>query len=366
MREGSRLDWSKRKASLDIIRIIALGLVFVIHGVENAWNINTNSMASLSTVNQILIMTLYCIGRISVMLFLFLTGYLMLNRQYDKETTWQFYKTKVVHLLIVTWIWTLIYYVFDLVIGKFGFDPIALIKNLLFIGDIQVIGTHLWYMPTIIGLYLFIPFIANALHNIDRRALITLMVLSIGYFFVGQTASSLMIATGRRGLDLFLNGFQYTWGCYATTMIIGYLVRKYWKRLQRVKTWRLWAVLGLFMSATIGLNYLMLCVIKVQYTTWYNSIFLLIAATSLFAIMLRLFDGVKNNKYIYWAATSVLGIYLIHQIFIYVFKDELHGLGLSGWFFFLAVIAFSLVLSVLTVAILRRCGKMAKTIGVIG
>ena len=83
------------QANLDIIRIIALIFVFMIHGVEVVWDISPNGMPSVSIVTRIVVLTIYSIGRLSAPLFLFITGYLMLDKYYKPEEIWDFYKTKV-------------------------------------------------------------------------------------------------------------------------------------------------------------------------------------------------------------------------------------------------------------------------------
>ena len=69
------LTKKSRQANLDIIRIIALVFVFMIHGVEVVWDISPNGMSSVSIVTRIVVLTIYSIGRLSVPLFLFITGY---------------------------------------------------------------------------------------------------------------------------------------------------------------------------------------------------------------------------------------------------------------------------------------------------
>ena len=65
--------------------------------------------------------------------------------------------------------------------GKFDFD--MLIRDLLFLKTNQM--GNMWYMPMIIGVYVALPFVANAIRNIETKALaVPFVLLGVSVFAV--------------------------------------------------------------------------------------------------------------------------------------------------------------------------------------
>lgn len=93
-----------RNASLDIVRVLAIIMVIVVHGVETVWSIHPGAMKNLPMIEGITVLALHVFGRLGVPLFLFLTGYLMLGYKYSQKNAIVFYKKRVVRLLIILFI----------------------------------------------------------------------------------------------------------------------------------------------------------------------------------------------------------------------------------------------------------------------
>ena len=81
----------KKYFSLDFLRAFAILCVILVHTTERVYQINLDAMPVYSLQRQIFALTLFTIGRMGVPIFLFLTGYLFLNRHYTKEYTTIFY-----------------------------------------------------------------------------------------------------------------------------------------------------------------------------------------------------------------------------------------------------------------------------------
>lgn len=350
---------SKRKASLDIIRIIALGLVLLIHCVENTWHLVPGKFEMTSQVGQIAVMLLYSIGRICVPLFLFLTGYLMLDRKYKKEDVWTFYKAKVLHLLIIAFIWTGIYYLFAWIVLGRHFSVYDFIKQFTFTAD-RPVAPHLWYMPAIIGLYLFIPFVANALKSMDKKVIKLFIALATCYLFVVPTINVLARSIG--GLPVRNNvELNYLGGMCGTFMVLGYLTKRYMNVLNsKIKTSGLVIVCVASIVLCTIMNYFLFVGLKYNYMPWYDSIFILFASTSLFIVLLRLLDKAKPRQYLYSASTAVLGCYLVHYIFIYIYTRIVGGFGLApGWMYMIGLAFFVSIGTVIVVYALRKFERLA-------
>ena len=352
----------KRKASLDIIRIIAISLVVLIHCVESTWDMSPQGLITLPIFMRIFVLTLYNIGRISVPLFLFLTGYLMLDRTYKKDEIGHFYKTKVWHLLKVTWLWIAAYYIIRVAIGDFAFNIVDFLKHSLFINETPV-AIQMWYMPMIIGLYMFIPFIANALRIADEK--ITLLVLSLAliYLFAVPTVNSLFLAREWPAVSSHLD-LSYIGGIYGVYMIIGYLVKKYSNKIKSIKlTWlMLIAASGLLLA--VGWHYLLEIHLEYKYNTWYDSVFILVSSVATFLILIKQFGKAKSSKPLSKVASSVMGCYFIHVVFLYIFTHMVSKLMIgSNILYFTSLIIFVSVTTIISMTVLRRSNKIATIVG---
>lgn len=172
---------SQRRASLDVVRLVAIASVLVVHALECSFQTSPSDMAGMLLGKQILIITLFCFGRLGVPLFLFLTGYLMLDRKYDLANLKSFYKERVGRLLIITWIWVTIYYAVGVLVLDRKPAPASYLRQLLFMQD--SFAPQMWYMPMIIGLYIFIPMLANILPQLRGRTIVGLLGVG-GYLSV--------------------------------------------------------------------------------------------------------------------------------------------------------------------------------------
>ena len=354
-----------RQANLDIIRIIALMFVFMIHGVETVWGVSPDGLSGASTLTKIAVMIIYTLGRLSVPLFLFITGYLMLGKYYKKEDIFTFYKTKVWKLLKITWIWTAIYYIVGILFLGRGFSIADAIKQFLFVSD-WLSAPHMWYMPAIIGIYLFIPFVSNALQKIDTRVLAILLCLAVFYLFIAPTANDISLAYDRSPIINKVE-LHYLGGFCGVMTVIGQLIRRGATWLNKhIKSGLLILIIAISIYLSVTMHYLLVSVLGQDYGPWYDSIFILSAAACLFTLLLRVFDKVGNCPSLKTLATSVFGCYLVHYIFIYALDYMSSGWGITAWFRYAIVVGGPAVLSVAVVLATRKVlPRLAKHIGFI-
>ena len=128
---------------------------------------NVSAMLTYSVQRQIFSISLFTIGRLGVPIFFFITGYLLLDRSYDEKNCVKFYKRNLIGLLITTEIWVIIYNCFNMWFKGSECDVFTLLKNMTFLKNTDM--SHMWYMPVILGIYLLLPFVANALQNSGAR-----------------------------------------------------------------------------------------------------------------------------------------------------------------------------------------------------
>lgn len=317
---------SQRQASLDVVRLAAIASVLVMHVLDNSWSLDKSILVQNSSAVIVLKFLIYNLGRIGVPLFLFLTGYLMLDRKYNWADIPHFYKKRVSKLAIVTLIWDIIYVILRLMLGDRVFSVGTIVKELLFIGPLS--APHLWYMPAIIGIYIFLPIVANSLAHLNDRTIKILTLLMIFYSFIVPTASVFLRAAGYGKLQPGLE-INFTGGICGAMVIIGYLIKRYQSQITaKLNTGRcLLLLIGSIACSTI-LQYLTVFVYGRSDTSpWYDSIFILLAAVALFVLILQKFVLLKPRAWLARAAESTFGIYLVHYVFIYIFVAiaKIHG-----------------------------------------
>lgn len=110
-----RIQW------VDCARAIAIIAVIVCYCSEAAYPFSLEGIQSLSTPNELIAFATFSFGRIGVPFFLFMTGFLMLDRHYDAGCI-KFWRTKLLKLLLCSEAWTIIYNIF---LALWRHDPIT-------------------------------------------------------------------------------------------------------------------------------------------------------------------------------------------------------------------------------------------------
>ena len=94
---------------IDLIRICAIVLVVLCHATEGIYKLDVDSVLALNTADKILVFTCFTIGRLGVPLFLMISGWLLLDRKYDRQAMKRFWKNSWLHLIACALVWFLLY-----------------------------------------------------------------------------------------------------------------------------------------------------------------------------------------------------------------------------------------------------------------
>lgn len=212
----------KRNISLDYIRAVAILCVVVNHVVEEVYPLNIEFINNVTLKIKIFCIGCFTFGRIGVPLFFMLTGYLLLTREYDRDKTFNFYKHNVFLWIIVWEVWIFIYNVFECWINATSFNIGEYLRKAFFLEHAGL--PYTWYMPVIIGIYLFLPFVASVLKNMNEKILIILLLIIYFYLFIvpgiNLWQSALSVDSSSRvsnQIDLSFGG-----GIYGFYLILGY------------------------------------------------------------------------------------------------------------------------------------------------
>ena len=296
---------TKRITCLDYARVFAILCVILVHTTERVYHLTSGSPVPGGVLSQILRLSLFALGRVGVPVFLFLTGYLLLDKTYDSEGTVAFYKNKFGCLLFTTELWIVIYYIFNLIYRHDPISPVSLIKSMLFLKSAPF--SHLWYMPVILGIYLFVPFLSVALKHIDIKVLYFPFFLAFVYLFVIPVCNAFLKANSCSRFTT-LPEFSFSGGIYGFCVILGYLVKKdVFKRFSSV-----FLIISGFICfcITVFTQYYS-AEHGISYYVWYDSATLLIVSLCIFILFSRI--SLKSCQWIETLARDSFGIYLVHS-----------------------------------------------------
>lgn len=279
----------KRNMNIELVRVIACMLVIVLH-VCNFYRRNMD-MITLSSYNFNLVIN--AITYICVPLFLMITGALLLNRE-PKNNIKRFMNG--VKILVI---WTIIYGIWNTIKG----NEIHLI-DLLY----SPIEDHLWYMYILIGFYIALPFMQILYRNMTyqyKQYFIILWFILLMYRFVSAYYGYYP------DYDVpFLGGSSYYFGY----LFIGAYINEYKDKYNKNYS------LLLCILSLSGL--ILLCFLSSQTSKiiQYRNPFIIISSLCLFHYILSLKDIKISALLIQNISEASLGIYLIHIIFLDIFK----------------------------------------------
>lgn len=149
---------NKRNPNLDFLRVLAAFMVVVLHVSVPYVTDNIESPNLYFTIGNFF----DSITRISVPIFIMLSGSFLLDNPNNKEYK-VFYKKTLKKIILPTLIWSLIYCIYSILLEIFkgitGTDANFLVPFLNWVNGEPFY--HLWYMYMIIGLYLVTPVIIS-------------------------------------------------------------------------------------------------------------------------------------------------------------------------------------------------------------
>lgn len=279
---------SKHNHNISLLRILACLMVIFMHAPLPSEQANGIFLSTLSYF------TVPCIG-----LFFMVSGSLLLPIKTDAMN---FIKKRLGKVVLPTLCWSIFYIVANFIKG----DEVPLMKEWISILFSAQGNPVLWFMYTLIGLYLLAPILSRWLQAASQKEL---------EFYLGLWGISLCyplltpfieINTGNTGILYYFTG-------YGGYFVLGYYLKQYPQRLS-------WKVLIPALSISIVAP--IVCKVlqwKVDFyeVFWYLSIFVVIQCVCWFQTISKLPLKFSNRieTMISRIANLSFGIYLIH-IFI--------------------------------------------------
>ena len=256
----------------------------------------------------------YDIDRLGVPLFFMLSGALVLPKIVNINM-WVFYRKRIPQFIFLLFFYS---FLTTFIQKSFSNIPIwqSLKESLIFTNGIYPANTggahHLWFMYTIIELYLIAPFLGKLLERLSNQEILFFLVISI---FLTQFKDSL-IGGFRIEVDFIQRLGSDFLGGYLNFFVIGYLL--IYRRIN----------LSLLSSLALLFLPILFSLLRELHTSefigifhWYSSsLSILLSSVGLLSLIRISFENTQKSIFIERISLYSFGIYLSHYVFIYIFK----------------------------------------------
>lgn len=184
---------------------------------------------------------------------------------------------------------------------------------------------HFWYMPMIIGLYLFLPIISNALSSLSEKTVLFPVAV---VFVLTSIIPVLSVLSGSVGGPTFgtILDLGFSGGLYGSYMLLGFLVKRgYFKRFSTLVV----LMVGfLSFSLVVAMQFILFSK-GVDYAVWYSNCFLIIAGLCLFELVSRLKNPISGSLITSLSKYS-FAIYLVHFPILMILTSFIGRISTAG------------------------------------
>ena len=329
---------------LDIIRVVAIVCVVILHS-ASTFLYQFNSIP----VNNWQIANIYDSAvRMSVPLFFMISGVLFLKMK--NESLKVFFKKRFIKIFLSLMAWSFIYILFRKYILN---ENVNIIKDFI-LSIIRKEYYHLWFIYTLLGIYLFIPILKIIVKNSPRELLYYYVVL----FFISNAIFPIFTDLLHFDIPNYLLMMQG----FSGYLVLGYLLSSFTIRKKHF----IFAII-IFILATIFTIYGTYYLTNLHgsfndFFYRYTSISTIFQSVGIFVVIKYIGEKYRDNiqKTFLYTLISILslssfGIYLIHPIIMWflehkIFKSlEIHTLLYIP---LLAILTFGL--SFITIYLMKK------------
>lgn len=206
-----KINATQRNINLDLIRCVAVFLVFSVHFFWNSGFYNV----PVEGIKMYVMTVIRTISIDCVPLFIVITGYLM-----SKKTLTKRYYIGLIRILIIFFICTMFMFAYRHFFQKMELNAFNMLKDLL--GDAH----YSWYVGMYMGLFCMIPFLNLSYNGLDSRNKKRTLILTC---FVFTSLPSVVNYHFRIMPDFFTGVYPFTY------YFIGAYIRDYQEDLKSKK-----------------------------------------------------------------------------------------------------------------------------------
>ena len=376
---SNALKNSTRIEGLDLIRAASIFMVVFEHVIEAVYTMHDVAFFnSLPEFKRHLLFFIFEFNRLSVPMFFYLTGYLLLTRDFDQTSAEKFYRRNFLSLFVTWEAWIVLYNVILAVLDRTEYREVipaaadfvakaqplqadVLLGNMIFIKGVDFV--HAWYVGVILGIYLFIPVVSRTLKIVSDRELFLLTAVAYIYYFIVPTANFFTERELMVWIDVTFSG-----GMFGTYVILGYMIHRFEARLDALLDNR--KIFFGVLAMVIGLTYAM-ALVQLDFFNrgelfliWNNFCLLPPASVGLFLILKRV---TRVRQLTADLSRCSFGIYLIHIPILTVFLlfnpfGGLSSRGIKSAIWVSAIFALSYLLTA-TLSKVPGIGKILFRVG---
>ena len=301
------MERRERNKAIDFARAFAIICVILTHVTETTYQLQAEAVWGGEHI-KLLALSLFAVGRLGVPIFLFLTGYLLLDRGYSIEKMKYFWNNNLKSLLMITEIWIIIYFVFFCFFYNVSPDWMKLIEQITFLKNPDI--GHLWYMGQILGLYLALPMVANVLRYLEKKMVVILFAIAFIYTFFPTTLNPILSLINE---DYIYSQFNTNFfgGHYGLMILMGWMLKKgYFNKINN------WIIAFTGLLSYVGVVWTEFYSYKqgITYNVWYDFAPLVLSSFCILTLILRM-KTIPLKKVTSWMGYSSFAVYLLHNIF---------------------------------------------------
>lgn len=292
----------KRQYNLDLFRIFACVMVLILHAAGHNWSKVSPESAAWQAFNFYDVLV-----RSAVPLFFMLSGKLFLSR--DDISLKRLFSKNIFKLVFVYFLWSFLY-----AVDTIGLKSLMTSFDLSQLWSVFVSGKyHLWYLPSLISVYLLIPVFISIKSYKNGKMLDYIAIL---FFIFSIAGYSIQLLPLDGSVTELFRKFSFVFDGYCGYFLFGHILDKYSERLKRIPTFVLVFLFFITVSATAaGSCFLSVRAgkgIAVLYDGFFISTF--VEAATIFMLFLR-FPQLNLSK----TAGKVIQKLSKYTLFVYLF-----------------------------------------------
>ena len=250
-----------------------------------------------------------------VPIFFMLSGALLLSR---KRFVWHHHWQKTIRLIYILFFWSFIYNLLSLIFisKKITFAILGEAVAMIFCADIKF-AYHLWFLYTIIGLYLVIPYLYYILQYVPHKQVVVLLILLIIFSWIIPTMNKCVF---RFEKSIWLGSFRCFEG-FTVYLLWGYLLHT--QTFNRRMRFAFWGA-GIIVFCLHAFLALQQCSRLYHIFCNYSSFTTAILATAVF--LAAKYSKFEENTFVFRCIVTIskysLPIYLLH-VMIFQFMRKI-------------------------------------------
>lgn len=315
----------QRNIGLDVLRILACLFVVISHtSSELAVN------APLASFNGTIAHIMNTVGHTGTILFLFISGSLLLSEEYTFIPR-KFYTRNFLRLLIAYCSWVVIYHLVGFI--QRGIYTTEHIKDVVLNIIEGKAGYHFWYLPMLLGIYLLLPFLRAICHK--NRGMVTYFVTFFLVVQIGFTTILIPEFPYKYLLASLMNRIPLTLiNHYVGYFVLGYFLSHLIKE-SKFKNPRLWGRILVVTGPVFSLaGDFLLVAQQGTHNVAFNGLFaapLCITAVGLFLLLgsKQPTLSAKGQHRVLQFSKLTFGIYMLHPMILSGLNKTLPGISIS-------------------------------------